>query len=165
MAVLFAYDPEHRLPFSDQMIRPYFSNAYPVSPDEARAVSFLRNHMGASEIVYRAEERSEPYAIWGGLPTQASVYPSEKGGEDMRGLGARKFAARQNLARISQTWLDRLSAEHVTWVVTDPDDAAINAILESTEEQGRAVLAAQYGNVRIFSDSVIMRSRGIAARN
>ena len=68
----------------------------------------------------------------------------------MHGLGASKFAARQNLASISQTWLDRLSAEHVTWVVTDPDDAAINAILEFPEEQGRAVLVAEYGRVRVF---------------
>ena len=67
VAVLFAYD--ERLAFSDQMIRPYFSNAYPVSRDEALAVSFLRTHMGPSEIVYRTVERSEPYAIWGGLPT------------------------------------------------------------------------------------------------
>ena len=63
VAVLFAYD--ERLAFSDQMIRPYFSNAYPVSRDEALAVSFLRTHMGPSEIVYRTVERSEPYAIWG----------------------------------------------------------------------------------------------------
>ena len=60
---LSAYDPESRPRFSVQMIRPYFSTMYPVDADNARAVSFLRTHMGASEIAYRSAEKSEPYAI------------------------------------------------------------------------------------------------------
>ena len=79
---LSAYDPESRPPFSVQMIRPYFSTTYSVDPDNARAISFLRTHMGASEIAYRTIAKSEPYAIWGGLPTQASVYPSDSGNND-----------------------------------------------------------------------------------
>ncbi len=144
------FDPHDRLPLSIQMIRPYLSSAYPVDPDQGRAVSFLRGHMDPAEVVYRAEEKSEPYAIWGGLPTQASVYPADSGDNDAYGLGKGKFAARKELASISETWLDRLAAEHVAWVVTDPDDVAINAVLDGAEEQGRAVLAAQFGEVRVF---------------
>jgi hypothetical protein len=35
-------------------------------------------------------------------------------------------------------------------VVTDPEDVAINAMLDGNEEPGRAVLAAQFGEVRVF---------------
>ena len=51
---------------------------------------------------------------------------------------------------MSETWLDRLSAAHVVWIVTDPDDTAIEAILTSPEGRRRGLLAAQYGNVRVF---------------
>ena len=147
---LSAYDPEGRPRFSAQMIRPYFSIMYPVDPDNARAVSFLRTHMGASEIAYRTIEKSEPYAIWGGLPTQASVYPADSGNNDQYGLGEEKFAAKAQLAAITENWLDRLTAEHISWVVTDPDDVEINAILERAESKARVALAKQFGNVRIF---------------
>ena len=100
------------------MIRPYFSTAYPVDPDDARAVSFLRSHMGPSEILYVRSDMAEPYAAWGGLPTQVSAYPAESGDDDEYGLGKDKFAARKGLASISETWVDRLLAEHITWVVT-----------------------------------------------
>ncbi len=147
--LLSTYDPDGRPPFSIQMIRPYFSGLYPVDRDDARAVSFLRTHMGPSEIVYRAENKLEPYAIWGGLPTQGSVY-AESGGNDQYGLGEKKLAARKHLASISETWFERLAAEHVSWLVTDSDDVAISSILECPEGQHRAVLVAQYGNVRVF---------------
>jgi len=148
--LLFAsYNPEGRSPFSMQMIRPYLSRSYLVNPDDARAVSFLRAHMGPSEIVYRAEEKSEPYAIWGGLPTQASLY-SENGTDDVYGLGEERLARRKNLAVISEDWLDRLLAEHVGWVVTDPADVAINSVLDSSAGQRKTVLAARYGDIRIF---------------
>jgi hypothetical protein len=150
LLLLFAsYNPKGRLPFSMQMIRPYFSYLYPVNRDDAQAVSFLRTHMGPSEIVYRTEEKSEPYSIWGGLPTQVSVY-TENGNDDPYGLGERRLAARKDLANISATWIDRLVAEHVTWVVTDDDDVAINSILQCPERRDRAMLAAQYGRVRVF---------------
>jgi hypothetical protein len=147
---LTAYAPESRPRFSVQMIRPYFSTMYPVDPDNSRAVSFLRAHMGASEIVYRTIEKSEPYAIWGGLPTQASVYPADSGNNDSYGLGEEKFAARVQLAAITENWLDRLTAEHVSWVVTDSDDVEINALLERGENKARVALAKQFGNVRVF---------------
>jgi hypothetical protein len=147
---LSPYDLKTRLPFSEQMIVPYFSVAYPVDRDDARAVSFLRSHMGPLEIAYRTEAKSEPYANWGGLPTQASVYPSDSGDNDQYGLGAEKFAARKNLITISETWFDRLLAEHISWVVTDADDVAINSVLDSLTGQHKVVLAAQYGDIRIF---------------
>jgi hypothetical protein len=147
---LTAYDPESRPRFSVQMIRPYFSTMYPVDPDNSSAVSFLRAHMGASEIVYRTTEKSEPYAIWGGLPTQASVYPADSGNNDSYGLGEEKFVARVQLAVITENWLDRLTAEHISWVVTDSDDLEINAILERGENKSRVALARQFGNVRVF---------------
>jgi hypothetical protein len=80
------YDKGIRLPLSIQMVRPYFSIRYPVDQDNGRAVSFLRTHMRPEEIVYRTEDKSEPYAIWGGLPTQASVYPADSG--DMTPTGS-----------------------------------------------------------------------------
>ena len=136
--LLFAsYNPNGRAPFSMQMIRPYFSEMYPVSRDDALAVSFLRTHMGRSDIVYRAEEKSEPYAIWGGLPTQASVY-AENGTNDIYGLGEVKFAARKNLSDISEDWLERLAAEHVTWIVANSKDAAVNAALELATREARS---------------------------
>ena len=150
--ILGAYDPELRPRFSLQMIRPYFSLAYPVDRDDAQAVSFLRTHMGPSEIAYRAQEKSEPYAIWGGLPTQVSVYtdPAENRSNDAYGLGEEKLAARRDLASISEGWFDKVLAEHITWLVTDGDDVAINALLECPEGRDRAVLAARYGKVRVF---------------
>jgi hypothetical protein len=147
---LLAYDPSIRPPLSILMIRPYLSREYPVDQDNARAVSFLRTHIRVSEIVYRAEKRSEPYAIWGGLPTQLSVFRADTDDNDHYGLGHEKFAIRANLGNASETWFDRLAAEHVNWVVTDPDDVAINAILECPEGRNRAVLAAQYGTVSVF---------------
>src|ERR1051325_1383704 len=147
---LSAYDPVSRPPFSVQMIRPYFSTRYPVNPDDANAISFLRTHMSASEIAYRTIEKSEPYAIWGGLPTRGSVYPADGGNNDQYGFGEEKFTARVQLAAITENWLDRLTAEHISWVVTDPDDVEINAILERAESNARVALAKQFGNVRVF---------------
>jgi hypothetical protein len=147
--MMWDYHPEFREPFSHQMITPYFSTVYPVDPDNAQVVSFLRRHMLSLDIVYRSEERSEPYAVWGGLPTQASVY-TEDGNDDVYGLGEKKLARRKNLANISETWFDRLSAEHVTWVVTDAEDRSLNAVLDSPEGERRAVMVAQYGSVRVF---------------
>jgi hypothetical protein len=144
------YNPKGREPFSMQMIRPYFALSYPVDTDDAQAVNFLRVHMGPSEIVYRAEAKSEPYAIWGGLPTQASVYAEKGHDDDEYGLGAAKLKARRDLARISPDWLDRLSAEHVTWVIADSDDVAINAVLDCLEGRQRALLTAEYGEVRVY---------------
>jgi hypothetical protein len=91
--VLFAYNPEGRDSFSNQMIRPYFSDAYPVDGDDARAVSFLRTHMGLSGIVFRAEKRAEPYAVWAGLPTQASwhINAAETGENDVLRARRRKI--------------------------------------------------------------------------
>ena len=106
--------------------------------------------MGPSEIVYRTDGKSEPYAIWGGLPTQASVYPAATGDNDSYGLGQEKLAARRNLAIASATWFDRLLEEHITWVVTDAADVAMNTILDSAEEGCRGALRAQYGAIRIF---------------
>ena len=123
---------------------------YPVDPDNARAVSFLRIHMDASEIVYRTIGRSEPYAIWGGLPTQASVYPADSGNNDQYGLGEEKFAAKAQLAAITENWLDRLTAEHISWVVTDLADVEINAILERAASKARVALVKRFGNVRVF---------------
>jgi hypothetical protein len=148
--MLLAVAQGPRPSFSIQMVRPYLSLTYPVGRDDAQAVSFLRTHMGSSEIVYRAREKSEPYAIWGGLPTQASVFPADNGKDDVYGFGEKKFAARKDLVNISESWFDRLAAEHVTWVAVDPDDVAIDTILQCPQGRDRAVLAAQYGEVRIF---------------
>ena len=82
----------------------------------------------------------------------------------MHGLGASKFAARQNLASISQTWLDRLSAEHVTWVVTEPDDAAINAILSLPRSKVEPYWWQSTGEFRVPSDSVIIGCQYAPAR-
>ncbi len=147
---LLVYDSAPRSPFSVQMIKPYLSTAYPVAQDEARAISFLRTRLGPSDIVYRAKDKLEPYAIWAGLPTQASVYTADSGDDDAYGLGAKKFAARESLSSISGSWLDRLGAEHVTWVVTDPTDVAINLTLECPEGRSRAILAAQFGQIKAF---------------
>ena len=147
--MLWDYHPESTEPFSHQMIRPYLSTTYPVDTDNARAVSFLRSHMRSSDIVYRSEERCEPYAIWGGLPTQASVY-TEDGNDDAYGLGEKKLTDRKNLATISNDWFDRLAAQHITWLVTDADDSRLNITLETPEGQRRSLLPAQFGNVRVF---------------
>jgi hypothetical protein len=149
--VLSGYDPGgHSFPQSIQMIRPYFSTAYPVNSDDARAVSFLRTHMGPSEILYVAPDMAEPYGVWGGLPTQLSAYPAESGDDDEYGLGREKFAARKGLASISETWFDRLLAEHISWVVTHVKDKSLDAVLDSPQGQGKAVNVAQYGSVRVF---------------
>jgi hypothetical protein len=147
-SALYFYNP-HIKPHIAQ-IKPYLSAAYPVDRDNARAVSFLRTHLGPSEIIYRTTDKATPYGVWGGLPTQASVYPAAGGDDDAYGLGKEKFAARTSLESISPNWLDRLSAERVDWVVTDPSDVPINALLESSEGKGRVSLAAQFGNVRVF---------------
>jgi hypothetical protein len=145
-----SFNPQGRRPYSMQMIRPYFSRSYPVDPDDARAVSFLRAHMAPAEIVYLTEPKSEPYAIWGGLPTQNSVYVEKGEDDDVYGLGRKKLAARWDLDRVSGDWFERLAAQHVTWVVTDAADVAINIALDSRGHGRQVVLVAQYGRVRVF---------------
>ena len=147
---LAAYDPDMRQALSIQMIRPYLSMAYPVDDDDAQAVSFLRAHMAPGELVYRTEAKSEPYAVWGGLSTQASIHPVDIGDNDQYGLGNKLYAARLELVSVSETWLDRLSAAHVGWIVTDADDATINTVLDRPEAQGRIILAARYGKITVF---------------
>jgi len=120
--VLFLYDPTSRPPVSLGIIMPYFSAAYPLDLKEAQVISFLRNNMAPSEVVFRGGEKWVPYNMWGGLPTQASVFPAQTGDNDQFGLGEEKFAARKNLANVSDTWFNRILTEHVSWVVTDPND-------------------------------------------
>jgi hypothetical protein len=132
------------------MIRPYFSRRYPIDQDNADAISYLRNHMGSGDIVFRIDEKATPYAAWGGLPTQYTVFPTQTKDDDAYGLGPKKFRARKDLSRISPSWLERLSAERIGWLVTDPKDTAINRLLETPASLGRVTLVAQYGNVRIF---------------
>jgi hypothetical protein len=74
----------------------------------------------------------------------------ERRDADQYGLGKEKFAARKDLARISQDWFDRLAAQRITWLVADADDVGINAILTTPEGRRRSVLVAQYGDVRVF---------------
>jgi hypothetical protein len=150
--MLSAYDPAARTPFSAQRITPYLSRKYPIDADDARAVSFLRTHMGPSEIAYRAAAKFEPYAIWGGLATGQpwDMYASDSRDDDMYGLGKMQFVARKNLAMISDTWLDRVVAENVTWIVVDSADAAINSILECAKGHHTVALVAQYGEVRVY---------------
>jgi hypothetical protein len=152
LIMLSSYNPSARSIFSAQSITPYFSRAYPVATDDARAVSFLRKNMAPWEIVYRTTEKAEPYAVWGGLATEQpwDMYASDSRDNDMYGLGQKKFETRKDLARISGNWLDRLLSEHVSWVVTDPENTAENAVLDCAEGQGRVSLAAQYGNIRVF---------------
>jgi hypothetical protein len=131
------------------MIRPYFSRAFPVDDDDARAVSFLRTHMGPSELAYRTAEKSEPYAIW------AVFQPRLRSIQTIAGAttptGSEKLSSwRGDVLATSDDWFDRLSAQNVAWIVTDPDDIAIGAILDRPKGRQRASLAAQYGNVRIF---------------
>ena len=147
---LLAISPKHRPAFSMQMIRPYISKQYPVDVDSARAVNFLRTHMQPAEVLYVGVKNSEPYAIWGGLPTQSSVYPADTADDDVYGLGKGKFAARMDLSRISGDWFDRLSAEHVSWLVTEPDDVAVITALHNEEGGHRAALVAEYGTVSVF---------------
>ena len=74
----------------------------------------------------------------------------DSGDNDQYGLGNKFYAAKLELVSVSETWLDRLSAAHFGWIVTDPDDAAINTILDRPEARDRIVLAARYGKVRVF---------------
>jgi hypothetical protein len=142
---LTAYAPESRPRFSVQMIRPYFSIIIRWTRTTPVLSLSCALTWGLRRIVYRTIEKSEPYAIWGGLPTQASVYPADSGNNDSYGLGEEKFAARVQLAAITENWLDRLTAEHVSWVVTDSDDVEINALLERGEHKARVALAKQFG--------------------
>jgi hypothetical protein len=150
--MLSAYDPAARTPFSTQMIRPYLSRNYPVATDDARAVSFMRTHMGPSEIAYRAAAKFEPYAIWGGLALQQpwDMYASDSRDDDMYGLGKKKFSTRKDLSNVSENWLDRLSSKNVTWVVTDSEDTIINSIMTCAEANGRVVKVAEFGEVRVY---------------
>jgi hypothetical protein len=140
---LLNYDAANRRPFSDQMIRPYLSNTYPVDRDDARAVSFLRTHAGPSAMVYRAERKSEPYAVWGGLQLR------------LRGTCVRPKRMRTTYTGSEKRSLPpgkryRPFRRHVTWVVADAEDATINAALDSPQGQLSVVQAAQYGGVRVF---------------
>jgi hypothetical protein len=139
----------HRDP-NFRMIRPYLSREYPIDQDNANAISYLRTHMGPEDIVFRSDEKSQSYATWGGLPTQNSVHPAQTEDNDQYGLGPTKFLARKDLSRVSPSWLDRLSAERIGWLVTDPEDTAVNKLLETPASVGRAILRAQYGHVRVY---------------
>ena len=59
-------------------------------------------------------------------------------------------SARRALARISPDWLDRLLAQHVTWIVADADDAEIGAAVASPEGRHQPMLVVQFGKVRVF---------------
>jgi hypothetical protein len=70
--------------------------------------------------------------------------------DDAYGLGEKKLTDRKNLATISNDWFDRLAAQHIIWLVTDADDSRLNITLATPEGQRRSLLAAQFGNVRVF---------------
>src|SRR5207248_11471725 len=104
---LLAISPKHRPAFSMQMIRPYISKQYPVDVDSARAVNFLRTHMQPAEVLYVGVKNSEPYAMWGGLPTQSAVYPADAADGGVYGLGHGKFEGGMGVSRVAGEWFGR----------------------------------------------------------
>jgi len=132
-----------------QIITPYFSLSFPLAPDEARAIAYLRTHMGPFDMVYRNDSKFRPYAVFAGLPHPGNYFPAQNGANDQYGLGEKKLLKRIDLNRISEDWVARLSAEHIRWIVSDSEETEINIVLEGAERNRTVFTMAQFGNLRI----------------
>jgi hypothetical protein len=130
-------------------IRPYFTLTFPIDPDEAAAVSYLRTHMGPSDIVFRNRPKHWPYAVLGGLPYFLCFYCSEDQRDDPYGLGEELYRARIDLKRISEDWVTRLSRQNVNWIVSDASETQLNAVLDSAVREDTVSTVKQFGQIRI----------------
>jgi hypothetical protein len=142
-------------------IRPYFTLTFSIDPDEAAAVSYLRIHMEPSDIVFPSQSKHWPYAVLGGLPYFLCTYCAEDNPDDPHGLGEKMFRARYDLQRISEDWVTRLFRQNVNWIVSDPSETQLNAVLDRALRGGTVSTEKQFGQIRIIrlNDTLVSNAR------
>jgi hypothetical protein len=115
-----------------------------MSPDDARAASFLRARIGPGEMVYRKRGPAAGYAQWAGLPVPWSDWATAAFGFSPERLRARAAFLRE-LPREPLPYLE----EGLDWFVLDAEDTRLGEIADQWVKGGAAKNVATLGALRI----------------
>jgi hypothetical protein len=127
-----------------------------LSADDAKAISFLHDHAGPGEVVFRT--RGDGYAQWGGLPVATVDWTTKRWG-----LPLAKVLAREALLKDHPSDVAVWRGQGFRWLVLDEaskDDKGLVATTDAWIARGEAKLAAKEGSLRIVD---IARGRAPAA--
>jgi hypothetical protein len=146
-------------------IRPYWSLKYPISDDEAAAISFLSATVRPPENIYRWPANdtdtaiANEYSSWGGLPIVWPQYWESALGmsdetinrrEALRDLAIQLQNESNRTEAAIGDFVDRLRNEGVVWIVVDRPDYWLIPRLEYLVEDGRATEEQRFGELRVF---------------
>ncbi|MBK8257590.1 MAG: hypothetical protein IPK82_33590 [Polyangiaceae bacterium] len=120
----------------------------PVQPnaDDAAAIVWLRNHVGPSDVVYRASPQAWSYSQWGGLPTPWVQWP-------VRALGFsdEKIGRRIDLLEQKPSDPELWKRDGIRYLALDESflDIEMRRLTDSWVNLGKAKIAYKTGHVRI----------------
>ncbi len=115
-----------------------------VTANDARAISWLRHHVGSGESVYRDQPASAPYSQHGGLPG-----PWFDSMTESRGYSQDRLDERRRFLRNPPDDPDRFLAEHINWLVLAPSDERLNEYVDRWIGEDRAKVVNRVGRLRI----------------
>jgi hypothetical protein len=123
----------------------YFGVAVPMlTPDEARAASFIRKEVRAGELVFRRKDHANGYAQWAGLPVPWSDW-----GVGTFGFPLDRIRARENFLKALPREASAYRAQGIDWLVLDPLDGHVNSDADRWIAEGDATELATFGALRV----------------
>ena len=115
------------------------------SPQDARAIEWLRLHASPEQLVYRQGPAGLGYALWGGLPPAAFGWTTAR----QFGFGEQRLLEREYLQTVLPDAPGQFRHQHVDWFVTDQSNAALEELMERWIRRGEAIVRAEFPPVRI----------------
>lgn len=115
-----------------------------LSPDDVRAVTWLRRHIRPGEIAYRRDPMSIAYVVWGGIP-QAWIH-----NERSFGLDPRAIAARDHLLQTRPAEKNAWRAQGIRFFVLSPLDKWERGLTSRWEKARQAKTVARIGSLDII---------------
>jgi hypothetical protein len=121
----------------------------PYTEDEARAMNWLRYNVNAGELVYRNSGHAYAFAQWAGLsqPWQDPMLVRF-------GAPPSLTAQRNRLIRTLPDDSHQFALEEIVWFVIRRDGSRPDTLTERWVNEGRAVVRANYGDLRIVQLSL-----------
>jgi hypothetical protein len=146
-----------------QPIHPFYSRSYPIDPDDAAAISWLRGRVRPPENVYcrREEGFALKYARWGGLPVIWSQDWDLAFGMS-KAIQVQRIALAEQSDRISLLpqpqlraaaggeFLSQLKTQGVAWVIVHDADDWLLPALNDLKSQGKAETLGVFGKIQIY---------------
>ena len=116
-----------------------------LTPDAIAAMSFVRSHAHAGELVYHdARRSSDAWAQWGGLPAPRRTWT-----DDVFGLPRERLEKRARMLANLPPEVEPYRAEGIVWFVIEGDTPALVRVTDAWLHQGLAREAGRFGSVRV----------------